>query len=166
MGKRGKTPMQTTGVSFFTRVGEPGCISEEPVGGSARVRGGVCLLDAGRESWALFMGLVLVAGVYGYVCVVRSMALYLVTSRRVEIIHGLITKSSNEVRVKDIRTINVKKSGFKGLLGVGDVEFSSAGWGWVGGGFPRCLGRAVGQSSRKRVAGRGVTSVIGYWQAL
>ena len=77
--------------------------------------------------WALFGGLVLVAVIYGYVCVVRSMSLYLVTPRRVEIIYGLITKSSNEVRVKDIRTINVKRSGFKGLLGVGDVEFSSAG---------------------------------------
>jgi uncharacterized membrane protein YdbT with pleckstrin-like domain len=77
--------------------------------------------------WSLFGGLLLAAVIYGYVCMVRSMALYLVTPRRVEIIYGLITKSSNEVRVKDIRTINVKKSGFKGLLGVGNVEFSSSG---------------------------------------
>ena len=75
----------------------------------------------------LFGGLVLAAAIYGYVCMVRSMAFYLVTPRRVEIIYGLITKSSNEVRVKDIRTINVRKRGFKGLLGVGDVEFSSSG---------------------------------------
>jgi len=39
---------------------------------------------------------------------------------------GLFAKSSTEIRIKDIRSINVKKSGLLGLLGVGDVEFSSA----------------------------------------
>ncbi|MEM8955687.1 MAG: hypothetical protein AAGD22_16150, partial [Verrucomicrobiota bacterium] len=38
-----------------------------------------------------------------------------------------ISKSSEEVRVCDIRAINVRKAGVKGLLGVGSVEFASAG---------------------------------------
>jgi hypothetical protein len=39
---------------------------------------------------------------------------------------GLVAKSSDEVRIKDIRSISVRKSGMTGLLGVGDLEFSSA----------------------------------------
>ncbi len=89
--------------------------------------GGFVYWSLKGDLFALFGGLVLAAVIYGYVCAVRSMALYLVTPRRIEIIYGLFTKSSNEVRVKDIRTINVRRRGFKGLLGVGDVEFSSAG---------------------------------------
>lgn len=80
-----------------------------------------------RNGWILFGGLLYALAVYGYICASRAMWLYLVTSKRVEVIHGLITKNSNEVRVKDIRAINVKKEGFKGFLGVGTVEFASAG---------------------------------------
>jgi hypothetical protein len=36
-------------------------------------------------------------------------------------------KSSNEVRIRDVRTINVRRAGFRGFLGVGTVEFSSVG---------------------------------------
>ena len=62
-----------------------------------------------------------------YILFERSIKLYLITPERVELIRGFITKSSNEVRVSDIRAINVQKQGFLGLLGVATVEFASAG---------------------------------------
>ena len=51
----------------------------------------------------------------------------MVTPKRVELVWGLLTKSSNEVRIEDIRTINVRRKGFSGLLGIGTIEFSSTG---------------------------------------
>lgn len=61
------------------------------------------------------------------VMLLRSASDYRVTSRRVEARIGLLSKSSKEIRISDIRSINVTKSGMKGLLGVGTVIFSSSG---------------------------------------
>jgi uncharacterized membrane protein YdbT with pleckstrin-like domain len=49
-----------------------------------------------------------------------------VTNRKVEVQTGVIVKNSNEIRVKDIRSINVTKHGLAGFIGIGSVEFSSA----------------------------------------
>jgi len=51
---------------------------------------------------------------------------YVVTSRRVFVEIGLLMKSRREVRIKDVRSINVLKRGISGLMGIGTVEFSSA----------------------------------------
>jgi len=59
----------------------------------------------------------------------RSAIEYRVTTRRVEVERGFLSKSSQEIRIPDIRAINVRKSGFPGLLGVGDLIFSSSGSG-------------------------------------
>ena len=40
--------------------------------------------------------------------------------------HGRWSKDTQEIRVQDIRSMNVSKGGFPGLLGIGKVEFSSA----------------------------------------
>ncbi len=82
----------------------------------------------GPVSLAYFIigSLVAVASIV-FVVVDRSTRHYLVTARRVEAVWGLIAKSSTEVLIGDIRTINVKKSGLLGLIGIGNVEFSSAG---------------------------------------
>lgn len=56
----------------------------------------------------------------------RSRCVYLVTPKRVEVLTGLLSRSSREVRIADIRSINVVQSGLRSLLGVGSVEFSSA----------------------------------------
>jgi hypothetical protein len=37
-----------------------------------------------------------------------------------------VNRVSNEVRISDIRSINLQKTGFTGLFGIGRVEFSSA----------------------------------------
>lgn len=58
--------------------------------------------------------------------IARSRWKYQVTNRRVISENGLIMKDTNEVRIQDIRSINVTRSGLIGLFGVGRVEFSSA----------------------------------------
>lgn len=52
---------------------------------------------------------------------------YIVTDERVEMVWGLIARSSKEVRICDIRAIDVHEKGLAGLLGIGTVDFSSAG---------------------------------------
>ena len=51
---------------------------------------------------------------------------YLVSTTRVELIFGLISRSSRELRIADIRAINVTRSGLMGLFGIGTIAFSSA----------------------------------------
>jgi len=52
---------------------------------------------------------------------------YTVTSQRVMIETGILVKSSNQLRIRDIRSINVTKSGLEGLLfGLGNLELSTA----------------------------------------
>lgn len=51
---------------------------------------------------------------------------YYVTEERVEVVWGIIGRSSKEVRICDIRSIDVHERGLKGLLGLGSVDFSSA----------------------------------------
>ncbi len=63
----------------------------------------------------------------GLILFLRARHSYIVTKTRVEMITGIILRSSREVRIVDIRTINVIRQGLRGYLGVGTVEFSSAG---------------------------------------
>jgi len=56
----------------------------------------------------------------------RSRRKYAVTNKRVSAEYGIVNKSSNEVRIQDVRSINLRKSSLSGLLGIGTVEFSSA----------------------------------------
>lgn len=66
-------------------------------------------------------GLVLV-----FVALNRSGVDYLVTTERVEIESGIVGRSSKEIRIRDIRAIDVYQSGWNVLAGSGTVEFSSA----------------------------------------
>lgn len=56
----------------------------------------------------------------------RSNRKYTVTNRRVSVEFGIVSKKSNEVRIQDIRSINLTTKGLLGLLGIGRVEFASA----------------------------------------
>ena len=62
----------------------------------------------------------------GWIQIDRSRRRYAVTNKRVSVEYGIISRTSNEVRIQDIRSINLSKKGFSGLLGIGRVEFSSA----------------------------------------
>jgi membrane protein YdbS with pleckstrin-like domain len=77
--------------------------------------------------WAIRGGLLLLAlFVIFWIYLDRSRRRYAVTNKRVSVEYGIIGKRSNEVRLQDIRSINLRKTGLSGLLGVGTVEFSSA----------------------------------------
>jgi len=52
---------------------------------------------------------------------------YRITPRRVEAITGFLARSSNEVRIEDIRAINVTCRGFTGMIGIGTVDFFTSG---------------------------------------
>lgn len=51
---------------------------------------------------------------------------YIVTYERVELIWGILGRSSKEARICDIRSIDVYESGIKGILGLGTIDFSTA----------------------------------------
>ncbi len=65
---------------------------------------------------ALFLG----------IAMARMSREYLVTEERVEVVWGILGRSSKEVRICDIRSMDVYEKGLKGLLGLGTVDFSSA----------------------------------------
>ncbi len=50
---------------------------------------------------------------------------YFITSVRVEVHSGLLARSTRELRIADIRAIQVERRGLSGLLGIGTVTFSS-----------------------------------------
>jgi membrane protein YdbS with pleckstrin-like domain len=51
---------------------------------------------------------------------------YIVTPQRVELLWGIIGRSSKEARICDIRSIDVYEKGIKGMLGLGTIDFSTA----------------------------------------
>ncbi|MBA3563053.1 MAG: PH domain-containing protein [Gammaproteobacteria bacterium] len=52
---------------------------------------------------------------------------YVIADRSIECHHGILSRDVNAIRLRDLRNVNVRQSLLQRLLGVGDVEFSSAG---------------------------------------
>jgi len=52
---------------------------------------------------------------------------YRIANRRIEVVTGLIARSSREVRIEDVRAINVTCRGLTGMFGIGTVEFFTSG---------------------------------------
>jgi len=67
-------------------------------------------------------GLIVIAGIF----IARARHTYMITPRMIMMETGLIAKSSTELRIQDIRSINLTKHGIAGFIGVGDLELSSA----------------------------------------
>lgn len=62
-----------------------------------------------------------------YAFIARLRLLYTVTTKRMVMKWGLFAVSMEEIRIQDIRSINVSKKGLSGfLLNIGTVEFASA----------------------------------------
>jgi uncharacterized membrane protein YdbT with pleckstrin-like domain len=70
--------------------------------------------------------LVIALFILGWIRLDRMSRKYTVTNRRVSVEYGIISKQSTELRVQDIRSINLTTSGLSGLVGIGRLEFSSA----------------------------------------
>jgi membrane protein YdbS with pleckstrin-like domain len=75
----------------------------------------------------------LAAGALGFsitlctVIIARQHRDYTITTNRIEHQWGLFGRSSKEVRIQDVRSIDVDASGLLGMLGIGNVNVSSAG---------------------------------------
>ena len=76
--------------------------------------------------WVYGVPVVALLVVIMVVAFARGVRTYRVTNHRVISIQGRVTRDTNELRIQDIRSMNVSKSGITGLLGVGKLEFSSA----------------------------------------
>ena len=74
---------------------------------------------------------VVIAAVFVYLLAVviyrRYSWAYTINGETIESREGLIARKVSSIRVRDLRNINVKQSLWQRLLGVGNVEFSSAG---------------------------------------
>lgn len=76
-------------------------------------------------------GGILLAGISGLVMLVwwlrcRTTALT-VTEEKVTLRHGIVSKDTNDVWIRDVRNVRVKQGPIQRLLGVGYVGISSAG---------------------------------------
>ncbi len=80
-----------------------------------------------QSEWYLIGGLGAGLLVFSGLLTARSLRLYLVSAKRVELVTGFLAHDSREVLISDIKAINVKQPGLKGLFGVGTVEFDSPG---------------------------------------
>lgn len=85
----------------------------------------LCLLSGLGFEWWLFL-----AGLAGVVATCISLhritTTYVVTNRRVELEQGWIGSSTKEVRIQDIRAIDVKQSAWESILGIGSIHFDSS----------------------------------------
>lgn len=72
-------------------------------------------------------GFALAAGGLARLSFVRFTHDYHVRTRRIEAVTGFLARSSREVRIEDIRSINVDCRGFSGILGIGTVDFFTSG---------------------------------------
>ena len=75
--------------------------------------------------------LVVIVAVFVYLVAVviyrRYSWAYTIDNETIESREGLIARKVKSIRVQDLRNINVNQSLWQRLMGVGDVEFSSAG---------------------------------------
>jgi len=75
--------------------------------------------------WVTFLGSV--AGlIIVFIWLDRTTTTFYVTTRRVELEFGIVGRNSKEVRIIDIRAIDVLQKGYSALVGVGTVSFDSS----------------------------------------
>jgi len=96
----------------------------------------VALFAFGGAAWLFYrfhaeLGWVIVSGALAvlpilFVWLDRTTTSYFITSRRVEVESGIIGRSTKEVRIPDIRAIDVVQHGFNALVGIGNVKFDSS----------------------------------------
>lgn len=91
----------------------------------AGVTGGIWLFPIDPTFTAAGIGISLLGLVY--LSFIRFTRDYQIMPRRVEMVTGLIARSSKEVRIGDIRAINVTCRGLTGMLGIGTVDFFTTG---------------------------------------
>ena len=95
------------------------------------------------------LALVVLAGL-----VKRMATRYVITTERLQIRRGILSKATQETRIQRVQNVNTKQSMFQRLLQVGTVDFDTAGsddseFRFVGVSDPRDVVRAVDRAQRR-----------------
>ena len=90
----------------------------------------------------------------------RSATRYVITTERLRIRRGLLSKTTQETRIERVQNVNTQQSLFERLLQVGTVDFDTAGtddseFRFVGVANPEEVVRAVDRAQRSISAGGG-----------
>jgi uncharacterized membrane protein YdbT with pleckstrin-like domain len=106
---------------------------------------------------AVALALLVLAGI-----VKRSATRYVITTERLHIRRGLLSKKTQETRVERVQNVNTQQSLFERLLQVGTVDFDTAGtddseFRFVGVANPAEVVRAVDRAQRSISAGGGLS---------
>lgn len=117
----------------------------------ALVAGTVIAIGAG----AVVLALVVLVGL-----VKRASTRYVITTERLHIRRGILSKATQETRIQRVQNVNTEQSLFARVMQVGTVDFDTAGsddseFRFVGVGNPGEVVRAVDRAQRKAAAGAG-----------
>lgn len=78
------------------------------------------------EAGTIFGGLIIAAGIVGYVAFARARSRYIVTDERIKMSIGFIRNDSREFRISDLQGIDVSQSILARIFGVGDLQVRTA----------------------------------------
>ena len=101
---------------------------------------------------AVALALVIVVGL-----VKRQATRYVITSERLHIRHGILSKRTQETRIQRVQNVNTEQSFFARIMQVGTVDFDTAGtddseFRFVGVANPEEVVRAVDKAQRAAAA--------------
>jgi uncharacterized membrane protein YdbT with pleckstrin-like domain len=101
---------------------------------------------------AVVLAIVILAGL-----IKRQSTRYVITSERLHIRHGILSKTTQETRVQRVQNVNTEQSLFERIMQVGTVDFDTAGtddseFRFVGVANPEDVVRAVDRAQRAAAA--------------
>ena len=107
---------------------------------------------------AVLAGVVVLALVVLVGLVKRMSTRYVITTERLHIRRGILSKATQETRIQRVQNVNTEQSLFARLMQVGTVDFDTAGsddseFRFVGVGNPSEVVRAVDRAQRSAAAG-------------
>ena len=106
---------------------------------------------------AVLLGAVVLALVIVVGLVKRQATRYVITSERLHIRHGILSKRTQETRIQRVQNVNTEQSFFERIMQVGTVDFDTAGtddseFRFVGVANPEEVVRAVDKAQRAAAA--------------
>jgi uncharacterized membrane protein YdbT with pleckstrin-like domain len=121
----------------------------------------------GSAAVAVLAGLVIFAGVLVVGYLRRTGTRYLVTTQRLSIRHGILSRRVQQTRIERVQNVNFEQSLLERVLGVGTVDFDTAGtddseFRFVGVADPGEISAVVDHAQREALdTGRGPTRASG-----
>jgi uncharacterized membrane protein YdbT with pleckstrin-like domain len=107
----------------------------------------------GSTGLGIVVGVVVLALVVLVGLIKRQATRYVITSERLHIRHGILSKKTQETRVQRVQNVNTEQSFFERIMQVGTVDFDTAGtddseFRFVGVANPEEVVRAVDRAQR------------------